>query len=258
MNRADIRRDTPRGRIEAAWSYDGDTFSADLSVPVGSTAVVTLPGQADAELEAGHHRLEVSGVAPARRTPPVAPPLVRPERGARWLSDGATSTWLPAGNSVTVELVDRDSFCAPVHHESVGAPYLQVTVDPFPPDVEAWITLEQDGPLDLTDASFVSAHVDVDNGGFVGRALRPLIRVTSADGETRVGEARPFPVQWTRVAVDIGDWPGRTAVAKVQVGLRWSDVHDSRRGPYLPLPAGPMPYPFKVGRVGWTNATRTY
>jgi alpha-L-rhamnosidase len=73
-----------------------------------------------------------------------------------------------------------------------------------------------------------------------------------------VATVRPLPIAWNRVALDVAAWPGRSAVAKVEVGIVWSDTHDSARGAYLSLPETREPFPFRVGRIGWSNAPITY
>lgn len=258
VGRARLRRDTPRGRIEVDWTFADGAFSARITVPVGSTCVLALPGQSPIELPSGHHEVTRAGVAPEPETVAAVPPTGPGRKGETWLSDGATSAWRAEDDSLSVELFDSDTFCTPVYHEPMPAPSLAVTVDDFAPGRDYWIALQHDGALDLTDAAFVFASFDVDGGGLVGRAVRPLVRLTAADGDTRVGTVRPLPIAWNRVAVDIGDWPGRSAVAKVEVGISWSDEHDTARGPYLALPETRAPFPFRVGRVGWTSAPRTY
>jgi alpha-L-rhamnosidase len=51
--------DSPYGRIESAWTRDGDTFTLNLTVPPNSTATVLLPDQSDAILlQSGRHTVE--------------------------------------------------------------------------------------------------------------------------------------------------------------------------------------------------------
>ena len=248
VGHARIARDTLRGRIEADWSFVDGLFTAEVTVPVGSTCDVILPGHAPIRLSSGRHAVRREGVIPPVMDPaPIAP--ARELRGETWLSDGVTSAWRGADESLAVELFEEDTFCTPVYHEPMPAPSLEVTVTDFEPGREYWIELEQDGTLDLTDASFAFASFDVDGGGLVGRAVRPLLRLTSVDGDSRAGTVRPLPIAWNRVAVDVADWPGRAAVAKVEVGIRWSDEHDSARGAYLPLPEAPpaLPVPRRPG-----------
>jgi alpha-L-rhamnosidase len=258
VRRATVRRDTPRGRIEVEWRLQAGVFSADVVVPVGSTCVVIVPGHPDAHLDSGRHSLRIDEVAPPVRTTPAIAAPARPRRGETWLSDGTASVWRSRDRSVSVELVDQDTVCTPVFHESMPAPSLAITIGAFAPGRSYWIELERDGPLDLTEAAFVFASFDVDGGELAGRKVRPLLRLTSSGGDTRVGSARPLPIAWNRVTVDVADWPGRSIVEKVEVGLVWTDEHDPARGPYRPLPTAPVTFPFRVGRVGWTSAPRTY
>ncbi|MEE4540374.1 family 78 glycoside hydrolase catalytic domain [Streptomyces sp. V4-01] len=86
--------DTVRGRIDFGWRYDAGTLTADLEVPVGATAELSLPGvgaqcltvdgvpaaehehavvAGDAvELPAGRYRLAAAGVPASAAAPAVA------------------------------------------------------------------------------------------------------------------------------------------------------------------------------------------
>ena len=88
--------------------------------------------------------------------------------------------------------------------------------------------------------------------------VRPLLRLTAADGTVVIGETRPLPIAWNRVALEVAGWAGRSAVSRVEVGIRWADEPDSARGPFLPIPERPARFDFRVGRVGWTSAPRTW
>lgn len=249
-------RMTRRGLIEVAWTMVGSEFRCELTVPVGSIAEVTCPDGTTITLESGRHSIVSDGGPPARHAR-TEDRRVRRD-GRVWLSDGHSSTWRPADPGIRILVETRDVVCAPVFHEPIPAPTLAISIDEFEPDTDRWIVLEQDGPLDLSAATFAFASVDVDGPDLTGREVRPLLRLTSSDGTSVTGVTRPLPIAWNRVAVDVGDWPGRSSVERVEVGIRWSDEPDLARGPHLPLPAGPHHFHVRVGRVGWTSAPRTY
>ncbi|AIY02694.1 hypothetical protein ART_3095 [Arthrobacter sp. PAMC 25486] len=272
VTEASFERDTVRGCIAAAWSYTAAdrTFRCTLTVPVGSMCELHVPNGETLEFGSGTHTFERTDVVmperskAAPRDVPAAPP------GGRWLSDGVESSWqesptaerAPAGEvtaeALLLRTLDTDVICAPVYHEPIAAPTLEITIPRFHPDVARWITMDQSAPLDLSAARFVFAHFDVDGPGLAGRALRPLLRLTSTNGTFICAEARPLPIAWNRVAIDVDHWPGRASVTAIEVGIQWSDNHDWGRGPYVELPSSSEPFTFTVGRVGWSSAPRTF
>ncbi|RFA15542.1 hypothetical protein B7R22_06880 [Subtercola boreus] len=279
VNAMSFERLTPRGAILAKWAYEAGVYSIAVTVPVGAVAEVVMPGAVAVTpgtvrvdgvdtrsgerthvFGPGIHTLEAAVVLPERHEPVAQPPR-RTDAGETWLSDGVTSTWLPEAPNAVVRIDEHDIICTPVYHQPLPAPTLDVQLADFRPEVDEWLVLDASGrTFDLSDATFAFASFDVDGPGLVGRRVRPLLRLTSADGSVRIASARPLPIAWNRVALEIADWPGRNAVVEVAVGIRWSDVHDTGRGPWLPLPEGdgPHEFGFRVGRVGWTSAPRTF
>ncbi len=251
-----LSRETPHGTIQAAWHVDGGRFFCDVTVPVGAVAEVRVPGGATVELPAGIHSFDRAYRAPevvsARRPEPG-----RELKGELWLSDGALQAWEPSGG--TTVTVQRSNFvCTPVYHEPIPAPTLDVVIPDFVEGFDHMLVMRQDGPLDLGAASFVFANFDTDNPGVVGRAVRVIVRLRSSDGTSADGTARPLPIAWNRVAVDVSEWPGRTSVVEVAVGIRWTDDLDPAFGPALPLPPEPRRFAYRLGRIGWSNAAITY
>lgn len=278
---AEFSRETARGTIVASWQLADGAYHAKLTVPVGSIAEMTCPGSNAAvvdgvhaetrtdesgrrfvTVESGRHELVVEYTAPAAAPAPTRPPAKRADVGEIWLSDGNTSRWVAVSEQLTVTVAETDIVCTPVFHEPIAAPTLEISIPDFEPDATEWLVLERDtahdGVLDLSAASFAFATFDTDNAEIVGRAVRIVMRLTSTNGEYREAVARPLPIAWNRVAVELGDWAGRSSVAEVRVGIRWTDEFDTALGPPLPLAPPPRPFSFRLGRVGWTSAPRTW
>lgn len=270
-------RDTARGRIVASWQLADGAYSAELSVPVGSIAEVTCPGinevavdglPAAAEMDesgrrfvavgSGRHVVTVEYSEQGVVMTPAPPPKKRVDSGEVWLSDGNISRWIPVSGDLAVSVADTDVICTPVFHEPIPAPTLDVSIPDFAADETEWLILDQDGPLDLSAASFAFANFDVDNPEIVGRAVRIAMRLTGADDEHRESVVRPLPIAWNRVAVDLDGWAGRSSVTEVAVGIRWTDEFDPALGPPVPLPPAPRRFSFRLGRIGWTSAPRTW
>ena len=56
---------TPYGRAEVSWHRADGQLTVDVTVPVGTTAVVTLPGTAPVEIGSGRHQFHAACRAPA-------------------------------------------------------------------------------------------------------------------------------------------------------------------------------------------------
>jgi len=49
--------DSPAGRIESGWRYEGDTVAYEFTIPTNTTAHIHLPDGRTRMLSAGTHRL---------------------------------------------------------------------------------------------------------------------------------------------------------------------------------------------------------
>jgi alpha-L-rhamnosidase len=58
-----VSHESPYGRIAVAWRVNGDTLEVDVSVPVGVTAEIALPGAEEQVVEHGEHRFVVPVIA---------------------------------------------------------------------------------------------------------------------------------------------------------------------------------------------------
>lgn len=75
-------------------------------------------------------------------------------------------------------------------------------------------------PLDLTDATELSAMVNAYGGAPGASGYEAVVRVTGAGGETRTVTADVQADAWNRVAVDLSGWAGRSAVSRIEIGFR--------------------------------------
>jgi alpha-L-rhamnosidase len=200
--------------------------SAPDDAPVGATAVVSL--------------------GPARR-------VVRVGRSQLWLHDAGWSA-----ESAVVRVRPETVVCGPVYHEPIPGPTLDVIGSPRAAGDPEWLTLRLALPANLTEAWFAFAHLDLCDAGLPGIAIRPTLTLTSSDGTQVSAGARPMPASWTRIAVDLSAWAGRASVIGVAVGVSWTSRHDPARGPQPASTTGPFPLRFRMARVGWTSAPRTW
>ncbi|WP_433892682.1 family 78 glycoside hydrolase catalytic domain [Streptomyces sp. CA-111067] len=247
----------------------GGTASTAVLVPDGAgslTAAIT-PGWT-AQLTGG--RVEIG--APADAAPgstarlalldtagaEVSHRTVRAGRSGRWLSDGTLAEGWSADGDAELEVIDGTFVCTPVFHAPLPGPILHVGGPDLAAGAERWARLPLPEGADLTDAAFAFAEFDLCLPGPIGRQVVPVLRLTAADGSTVEGTERLLPACWNRVSVDLAGWAPRTRVVEVAVGARWLDVHDTARGPMLPLDGDLSPFAFRVGRVGWTSAPRTW
>lgn len=273
VSSASFTRRTVRGDIECSWALEGSEFSCTVTVPVGSIAEITVPGRPsrlsiDGEasdlplvdptrirLGSGHHRVTAHGVAAHVEPRETRPAALTPIETTTLLSDGVKSSW--TSSAARVRTVAETVVCRPVFHEPIPGPTLLVEHDHLEPDIDHLVTMVTD-PIDMSGARTVFAHLDLDNPAIIGRAFRIILTVRGSDGTFRRAEARPMPIQWNRVAVDVEGWSALSSVVDVAVGIRWSDTPDLAMGPATPLPARPWPFRYRIGRVGWTNASTTY
>jgi len=75
LTSAGARHHTPYGEASVAWERDGELLTVELTVPVGATATVRLPGQDELTVSHGSHRWQVPD--PCRVSAPRAPRTVR-------------------------------------------------------------------------------------------------------------------------------------------------------------------------------------
>ncbi|MEU3509187.1 family 78 glycoside hydrolase catalytic domain [Streptomyces longwoodensis] len=225
-----------------------DGWSAVLDggrLKIGAPADVATGSTARVELRDG------SGTPLAGRT-------VRAGRAGRWLSDGARADGWTAEPGVRLTDIEGTYVCSPVFHAPIPGPIIEVSGPALAPGSTRWARLALPEGADLGEAAFAFAEFDLCAPGPGGRTVVPVLRLTAEDGTTVEGTERPLPACWNRVSVDLSGWTSRGRVVEVAVGARWLDEADSARGPLALLDGGTSPLDFRVARVGWTSAPRTW
>lgn len=256
---------TPQGDVEVSWTCGDDRLDLAVTVPVGSTAEVWLPADTEGRTF-GSGRHEVSGPCPERSaTAPVAQPPWRPPAllsesadvggGAEWLAlaipDGRVAV---SSMIIELEIVEDQLVCMPVHHAELTGPLVLARgVAGAAADTDHLVRLSLDrvtDPTDLTDATFVYAQLDLCQPNPPGRP-ELVLRVHAADGSVLQRRQRSWPAGWNRITVDVDEWPGRSTVTGVEVGVVFA-------GPQDGAAATPPPVAFSVGRIGWSARRRTW
>ncbi|QNE16712.1 Bacterial alpha-L-rhamnosidase [Kribbella qitaiheensis] len=190
---------------------------------------------------------------------PVARRTVRAGVSGTWLSNGVCDPRWTADDSMTVEVLEKTYVCTPVYHGPIPSPVIEARLPQLRAGETRWLRLPFADPVDLGPATVVHAEFDLCGPYLPGRTVIPVLRITTAPGERRTGTTRALPVSWNRVAVDVAGWPGAKEITEIAVGLVWKDVHDWARGPKYEIGAVKAADTlFRVGRVGWTSAPRTW
>lgn len=260
LGRVDTRTETVRGTIELAICRTGSFVEISLVVPVGSEAVVRIPGSTDRVLGTGRHQLTAE-ISPAERIcPPVEatpwqPPMWEPS-SADVVGDEtliptaiANDAVEPVGGSSSVDILENGVRCMPVPHAQIPGPILRVRgQDPAAAD-GPFVRLRFDAPLDLSAARFAFAMIDLCIQSTV-RPAEPLVRLISADGSHVEATSRLWPAGWVRVSVPLEGWAGAQAVVAIEAGLRYLDTDAPEESPY--------PAAFHLGRVGYSLGERTW
>ncbi|WP_156250254.1 family 78 glycoside hydrolase catalytic domain [Pseudactinotalea terrae] len=250
VKRLSARIATVRGDIDLAWQRDGEALEVELTVPVSATAVLPTP-DGPVELSAGVHRLRVprpvTTSRPALTQPAWSPPAWASQAAyvdTAPLLDTTTAHQMTSTDGARIEVLPDGLRCMPVPHEQEPGPVVRITGAAG--TSRAMASLELDA--DLESATFAYARVDTCLPT-TRRPVRAVLRLHAADGSVRCGTARLWPAGWSRVAVDIQDWPGRSRIVRIEVGVEVNEDTD---------PIDDHPAAVHVGTFGVSTARRTW
>lgn len=236
---------TVRGPLEIAWRQEPTRLSLEVDVPFSMTAEI-VDGSRILRVGAGRHVLALNRAqpAPVSPLPPAAFTLPVLNTGdadvdrEQDLLGLATARGSVQGLARTKwVLTPGPLHCRPVPHEQERGPILTLTGER-----EAVVTIDID--LDLHDAQFVAIKMDTDLPYDPG-ALEPVLQLISADGSSRRSESRLWPAGWSRVALDVTDWGGRSSVVRIVAGVRSLDATRARVGVHL-------------ASLGWSSRPRRW
>ncbi|WP_344210578.1 family 78 glycoside hydrolase catalytic domain [Kribbella sancticallisti] len=264
-----LRSRTVRGTLELRYRVSGPQTVVELTVPVGSEAVLRLAGRDDILGPGWHERTIATALVrtTTRRTaysaekpwrPPSRPspsPDVVGERG--WLRRALADNTIEATGSEPVVVLPDGLRCMPVPHEQPDAPVALVRSSELTVAGEA-AALSVRLPVvaagtDLSDATFVYAMLDLclENPQ---RPLESFLVVRGADGSTTEGTGTIWPAGWNRVTVDVSALATRTAIESVEVSIRIrANSADSSGSADNDVPLG-----FHLGDVGYSTVRRTW
>jgi alpha-L-rhamnosidase len=264
-----LRSWTVRGTLEMQYRISGPDTVLELTVPVGSEAVLRLAGRDDEIVGAGWHertaatalvrttRRSTAHSAEAPWQPPSRPspsPDVVGERN--WLPRSLADNSITAEGSETIVVLSDGLRCMPVPHEQLYGPVALVRSERAVAGGGAALSVRLPvvaAGTDRSDATFVYAMVDLclENPQ---RRLESFLVVHGADGSTTEGTGTIWPAGWNRVNVDVSALAARTAIESVEVGVRVRthsvdssvSAHDD------------VPLAFHLGEVGYSTVRRTW
>ncbi|GAA0431880.1 family 78 glycoside hydrolase catalytic domain [Leifsonia naganoensis] len=255
-----VRTATPRGTIGMSYRFTGTTVSLTVEVPPGTVGTVALPGQAPRELAPGQHTLTVAlervgAVDPAPDAEPWAAPALAPRAadvtGPDDLLRRAVDRGALTAPGSELAVLDR-LVCMPIPHAQPLGPIAQVLpVDGSRPVAR----VDFDEPVDASDATFAFALVDLCDERSARGAL-PTLRLIAADDSDLLAVGETWPAGWNRVAADLGDWPGRSAIVAAEVSLRFPEHGGDDQ--LMPQSADDAPGGFHFGGLGLSTARRTW
>ncbi|MBC7589629.1 MAG: family 78 glycoside hydrolase catalytic domain [Salinibacterium sp.] len=265
IDRLRLTTTTIRGTVSVAWERRGTRLQTKIEVPVGAEADVVVGGRPPMSFGAGRYEFETDVPETEGRQG-----VARPEDGAAALSvlgqyrsaapvaadETGGATWLGAavragaisGTDVVIEVLPDGIACMPIPHEQLSGPVVRVISTDQTGDHAPRVRVELDDAQDLTDAHFVWAMVDLclEN---THRPIELVLQLFAADGTSTSTSGRVWPAGWNRVALDLRDWPGKSAVVAAEVGIAFVGENST---------AAQHPPAFQLGELGFSTARRTW
>ena len=256
--------ETIRGRVHIDYRRNGERATVTVGVPVGSEAVVVLPGSAPQSAGPGVHEYDIAWPVtapplPAEATAPWGAPssvqVVADVGGGTDLLATAIAQGRCGADAAHLEVLADGILCMPVPHAQVAGPVLRVTADVPAPSgptssgrASPSARIEFDSPLDLTCARFAYAMIDMCLDT-TGRHVDTVIVLQAADGSSVEAVGRFWPAGWNRVSIDIADWPGRSSVTAIEAGIHYADDDETMTS---------APVVFHLGAIGYSTLKRTW
>jgi alpha-L-rhamnosidase len=252
INELSYQTSTVRGIVAVRYRRTGARVQLSITVPVGSSAYVDLPGQSVSMVASGHHRFECQWSGEVQAGPTTELPVWRPPARMSESSDitGENSSLWPSSigtisaRAGVIEEFPEGVICMPVPHAQFTNAVAAVTgaADGRGPVARIDFT----HPLDLTSAAFAFAYLDA----CAGNEREPSemsIAVISVDGSRVVGSGHFWPAGWNRVTAGLDGWAGRAHVTAIEVSLA-----------FAPLTGEPGPLTFRLGMAGASTRRRTW
>lgn len=260
LGQLETRTETVRGTIELSIRRSDSVVEIRLTVPVGSEAVVRIPGTVDRILGAGRHEITADMTVQKRVEPPAE---ITPWHAPMWEPSSTDvvgdETLIPTaialnaveavGVTSVVDVLENGVRCMPVPHAQIPGPILRVQGQDSAAADGPFVRLRFDTPLDLSEARFAFAMIDLCIQSTI-RQAEPLLRLISADGSHVEATSRLWPAGWVRTSVPLDGWDGANAVVAIEAGMRYLDNDAPEESPH--------PAAFHLGRVGYSLGERTW
>jgi alpha-L-rhamnosidase len=251
-----LTEDTPRGPLELTWRRESGTVTVAVQVPRGSEATLILDAAGGEVVGPGRHvrvveRVDAAPAAPVSTVAWTAPAIARVSADVDGPSDLLETAEVIAGESTTLELLDR-LVCMPVPHAQTGRPVVRARATDASASPTVVLRLRE--PLDLGAVHFVYALIDQCLDG-AGAATHPCLTLVLEDGSARTATAKTWPAGYNRVAVDTRDLPAGSRIAAIRIGLR---ILDAPADTSLGLHSADALAAFHLGEVGASSRRRTW
>jgi Family of unknown function (DUF5722) len=124
-----------------------------------------------------------------------------------------------AGANVT-SVVTVDSFANGPRTPHGGGWALEATAAPVAASTLKTVRVQPDTPLDLSEASAIVAWVDSYGGAPGATGYEATLTVASGDQRLTSTLSSFQPDRWNDIRLDIGQWPYRDRITRIEVGFR--------------------------------------
>lgn len=191
----------------------GTVALAGLGTGETRTYEVTIAGWDPTDADTPTLCLQIQGeqlTVPVQLPPPTAEPLYD-------FDDGSMQGWQAGQGVESVTAVT--SFLNGPGGPQDGSHALDATAEVGPAAEPKTVFVEPAAPLDLGDAQELVVFIDSYGGVPGATGYEASVTLTSGDDVETVTEAYS-PDSWNELSVDLSDWEGRSAVARIEVSMR--------------------------------------